>query len=327
MKISVHQAKNKKTGNDYMKIVFMGTPDFSVPCLKALSQSEHEVVGVFCQPDKPVGRKQELKMPDVKVEALKHDYAVFQPKTLRNGVGLEILKTLEPDLIIVVAYGKILPKEILDYPKYGCINIHASLLPKYRGSSPIQWSVINGDKETGVTAMQMDEGVDTGDILMVEKIAIGENDTAEYMFQKLSELGAELMLKAIKAAREGTLKPVKQDEAQSTHVGLLSKSDSPINWNDTAQAVHNKIRGLYSWPCASTVYNGKTLKIYSSVLSEKSGKNKPGEVVSADGEIVVCCGDNRCVNLLEVQLEGKKRMEAKAFLNGCKIEKGTILGS
>lgn len=308
-----------------MKIAFMGTPDFSVKCLSALADSEHEVVGVFCQSDKPVGRKQELKMPEVKIEALKHGYKIFQPKSLKNGAGVEILKEIKPDLVIVVAYGKILPSDFLAFPKYGCINIHASILPKYRGASPIQWSVINGDSETGVTAMQMDEGLDTGDILLCEKIPIGENDTAEQMFEKLSSLGAQVMLKAIESAESGTLNPVKQNESLATKVGLLSKKDSPINWNDTAQNIHNKIRGLYSWPCASTVLFGKTLKIYSSVMTDTKGSNIPGQVVSSSGEIVVCCGDNRCIKLLEVQLEGKKRMEAKMFLNGCKIEKGTVL--
>lgn len=308
-----------------MKIAFMGTPDFSVKCLSALADSEHEVVGVFCQSDKPVGRKQELKMPEVKIEALKHGYKIFQPKSLKNGAGVEILKEIKPDLVIVVAYGKILPSDFLAFPKYGCINIHASILPKYRGASPIQWSVINGDSETGVTAMQMDEGLDTGDILLCEKIPIGENDTAEQMFEKLSSLGAQVMLKAIESAESGTLNPVKQNESLATKVGLLSKKDSPINWNDTAQNIHNKIRGLYSWPCASTVLFGKTLKIYSSVMTDIKGSNIPGQVVSSSGEIVVCCGDNRCIKLLEVHLEGKKRMEAKMFLNGCKIEKGTVL--
>lgn len=308
-----------------MKIAFMGTPDFSVPCLKALSETEHEIVGVFCQPDKPVGRKQELKMPDVKIEALKHGYKVFQPTSLKNGKGLEILKELEPELVVVVAYGKILPKDVLDYPKYGCINIHASILPKYRGASPIHWAVINGDKETGVTAQQMNEGVDTGDILLVEKMPIGENDTTEEMFDKLSVLGADVMLKTIKLCESGELKAEKQNESEATHVGLLSKDLSPIDWSDTSLNIHNKIRGLYSWPCAQTTINGKTLKIYSSVLSDKAGNNKNGTVVDNKGRLVVCCGDNKCIELLSVQLEGKKRMNTADFLNGYKIEIGTQL--
>lgn len=309
-----------------MKIAFMGTPDFSVPCLRALAESQHEVVGVFCQPDKPVGRKQELKMPDVKVEALKHDLKVFQPVSLKNGKGREILEEIKPDLVIVVAYGKLLPPDFLSYPKYGCINIHASILPKYRGASPIHWAVINGDKETGVTAMQMNEGLDTGDILFCKSMPIGENDTTELMFEKLSVLGANVMLETIELAEKGELNPIKQDDSKATAVGLLSKELSPIDWNDSAQNIHNKIRGLYSWPCAQTKLSGKILKIHSSVLSQVKGNNKPGEVVGNSGKIVVCCGDNNCIELKTVQLEGKKRMEVSQFLNGYKIEKGTLLG-
>lgn len=309
-----------------MKIAFMGTPDFAVDCLKALAGSEHEVVGVFCQPDKPVGRKQELKMPDVKVEALKHGYKIFQPKSLRNGTGVEILKEIEPDLVVVVAYGKILPPDFLSYPKYGCINIHASVLPKYRGASPIHWAVINGDSETGVTSMQMDEGLDTGDILLCEKMPIGENDTTELMYEKLAPLGAEVLLKTLALVEKGELAPVNQDETKATTVGLLSKQLSAVDWNDTAFHIHNKIRGLYSWPGASTTLGGKILKLHSSVLSDRKGHNKPGEVVESNGKIIVSCGDNNCIELLSVQLEGKKRMAASEFLNGCKIEKGTVLG-
>lgn len=309
-----------------MKIVFMGTPDFSVACLKALVESKHEVVGVFCQPDKPVGRKQELKFPDVKVEALKHGLDIYQPTSLRNGKGVEILSKINPDLVVVVAYGKILPSDFLSYPKYGCINIHASILPKYRGASPIHWAVINGDSETGVTSMQMNEGLDTGDILLTEKIQIGQNDTTELMYEKLAPLGAKVMLETIDLIEKGQLNPIKQDESQATVVGLLSKQLSPIDWNDTALNIHNKIRGLYSWPGAQTVLGGKILKIHSSVLSDEKGNNKSGEVVSSSVKIVVCCGDNRCIELKCIQLEGKKRMEAAQFLNGYKIEKGTVLG-
>lgn len=309
-----------------MKIAFMGTPDFAVDCLKALAQSKHEVVGVFCQPDKPVGRKQELKMPDVKVEALKHGYQIFQPKSLRGGAGVEILKEIEPDLVVVVAYGKILPPDFLSYPKYGCINIHASILPKYRGASPIHWAVINGDSETGVTSMQMDEGLDTGDILLCEKTPIGINDTTELMYEKLAPLGADVLLKTLDLVEKGELNPIKQDETKATTVGLLSKQLSAVDWNDTALQIHNKIRGLYSWPGASTTLGGKILKLHSSILSDIKGHNKPGEVVESNGKIVVSCGDNNCIELLSVQLEGKKRMTASDFLNGCKIEKGTVLG-
>ncbi len=309
-----------------MKIAFMGTPDFAVDCLRALADSEHEVVGVFCQPDKPVGRKQELKMPDVKVEALKHGLEVFQPTSLRNGKGVEILEKINPDLVIVVAYGKLLPDDFLAFPKYGCINIHASILPKYRGASPIHWAVINGDSETGVTAMQMDAGLDTGDILNVKKMPIGENDTTELMYEKLAPLGAQVLMETISMVENGTLSPIKQDESQATKVGLLTKEMSVIDWSNSAKDIHNKIRGLYSWPGTTTKLNGKNLKIHSSVLCDIKGHNKPGEIVENAGKLVVCCGDNNCIELKTVQLEGKKRMDCAAFLNGVRIEKGTVLG-
>lgn len=309
-----------------MRIAFMGTPDFSVECLKSLVASKHEVVGVFCQPDKPVGRKQELRMPDVKIEALKHNLTVYQPNSLKNGLGVEILKDINPDLVIVVAYGKLLPPDFLAFPKYGCINIHASILPKYRGASPIHHCVLNGEKETGVTAMQMDSGLDTGDILLTEKIPIGINDTTLEMFEKLSVLGAAVLMKTIDLLEKGELHPVKQDDSKSTYAGLLSKDEGIVDWKKSAIEVHNKIRGLYSWPGAFTKLDGKTLKLHKAVLSEKKGNNIPGSVVTSDGSFVVCCGDNKCIELKEIQLEGKKRLDASSFLNGYRLSPGTILG-
>lgn len=309
-----------------MRIAFMGTPDFSVDCLKALLESKHEVVGVFCQPDKPVGRKQELTPPDVKVEALKHNLKIFQPVTLKNGKGVEILEDIKPDLVVVVAYGKILPHDFLVYPKYGCINIHASILPKYRGASPIHFAVLNGDEETGVTAMQMDDGLDTGDILHIKRCPVGINDTTERMYEIMAPLGAQTLMETIEMLENGQLNPVKQDNSLSSKVGLLTREMSAIDWSKSAFEIHNKIRGLYSWPGASTTLNGKTLKIHSAVLSEKTANNKVGEVVDSNGRLIVACGDGKCIELKTVQLEGKKRMEVSAFLNGYSVEKGTVLG-
>ena len=304
----------------------MGTPDFSVPCLRALAAAGHTVVGVFCQPDKPVGRKQELKAPPVKEAALELGLPVVQPKSLRNGEGLRLLEEMAPDLVIVVAYGKILPPDVLAYPKYGCINIHASILPKYRGASPIHWAVLNGDSETGVTSMQMDEGMDTGDILLCKKTPIGENETTEDLFDRLSALGAELMLETIAQLEQGTLQPKPQDHSKATAVGLLTKEMSAIDWSADARTVHNKIRGLYSWPGASTTLGGKLLKLHRARLTDETRSGEPGEVVGTDGELLVRCGDGRCVALTEVQPEGKKRMPVSAFLNGCRVPAGTILG-
>lgn len=309
-----------------MRIAFMGTPDFAVPCLRALAESEHEVVGVFCQPDKPVGRKQVLTPPDVKVEALKHGYEVFQPVSLKNGKGVELLEKINPDLVVVVAYGKILPHDFLTFPKYGCVNIHASILPKYRGASPIHFAVLNGDKITGVTAQQMDDGLDTGDILHVGTAEIGENDTTEYMYEVLAPLGAKVLMETIEMIEKGTLHPVRQNEAEASKVGLLTKEMSIIDWSKPAFEIHNKIRGLYSWPGTVTKLEDKNLKIHKSILSNKKGNNIPGEVVYSSGRLIVACGDNNCIELVEIQLEGKKRMDIPSFLNGYKIEKGTVLG-
>lgn len=309
-----------------MRIVFMGTPDFAIPCLERLIESKHDIVGVFCQPDKPKGRSQVLTAPPIKELALKNDIPVFQPKTLKGDAGVEILKELKPDLVVVTAYGKILPEDFLSYPKYGCINIHGSILPKYRGASPVQWAVLNGDSEAGVTSMQMDAGLDTGDMLLVGKIPVDENETAEGLFDKLSVLGADILEQTIIKLEEGSLVPQKQDDSKANYVGMLSKEMSGIDWSLSAWEVHNKIRGLYSWPGASTVIDGKTLKLHKAKMSDKTGNNIAGSVIECDKKLVVCCGDNKCVELIEIQLEGKKRMNAEDFLRGRKIPVGTVLG-
>ncbi len=304
----------------------MGTPDFAVPCLEYLIKSKHHIVGVFCQPDKPKGRTQEIVMPPTKKLAMENNIPVFQPVTLKNGAGVELLKEISPDLVIVIAYGKILPADFLSFPKYGCINIHGSILPKYRGAAPIQWAVLNGDSEAGVTSMQMDAGVDTGDMLLTEKTAIGENETAEELFDRLSLLGARALEKTLEMLENDGLKPIKQNEEEATYVGMLSKEMSPVDFTKSAQQVHNQIRGLYSWPGATASLSGKILKLHKSVLCDDKGNNIPGSVVCGENRLVVCCGDNKCVELLEIQLEGKKRMSAADFLRGRKIEKGTLLG-
>ena len=305
-----------------MKLIFMGTPDFAVPCLESLLNAGHEVAAVFTQPDKPRGRKQELTPPEVKVCALSHGLTVYQPKTLRDGEAMEIIRAISPECIVVAAYGKILPKEMLDLPKYGCINVHASLLPKYRGSAPIQWSVINGDRETGVTVMQMAEGVDTGDMLYQKAIPIGIDDTAESMFDKLAVLGGQMIAEALDLLVKGELTAEKQDEALATHAPMLDKQIAVIDWHKTAGEVHNLVRGLYSWPIAQTALHGKKLKIYRT--SSVKGSGEPGTVIAAD-PLTVACGDG-AVEIKELQLEGKKRMDAKTFLIGHPLKKGDKLG-
>ena len=295
-----------------MKLIFMGTPDFAVPCLERLIEAGHEIAAVFSQPDKPRGRKMVMTPPEVKVCALKHGLTVYQPKSLRNDEAMELIKEIAPDCIVVAAYGKILPKAMLDLPKYGCINVHGSLLPKYRGSAPIQWSVINGEKETGVTIMQMAEGVDTGDMRYQKAIPIGIDDTAESMFEKLSDLGGEMIVEALDLLEEGKLTPIKQDETLATHAPMLNKEIAVIDWTKSALEVHNLVRGLYSWPIAQTTLHGKKLKIYRTAVGKGSGE--AGTVISTS-PLTIACGEGAVV-IEELQLEGKKRMDAKAFLIG-----------
>lgn len=305
-----------------MKIIFMGTPDFAVPCLEKLIEAGHEIPAVFTQPDKPRGRKMVMTPPEVKVCAMDHGLTVFQPKTLRDGEAMKIIEEIRPDCIVVAAYGKILPKEILDLPRYGCINVHGSLLPKYRGSAPIQWSVINGEKETGVTIMQMAEGVDTGDMLYQKAIPIQIDDTAESMFDKLSVLGGEMIAEALDKLERGELRAEKQDETLATHAPMLDKTISEINWHKSALEVHNLVRGLYSWPIAQTTLHGKRLKIYRTSLGKGSGE--AGSVISTD-PLTIACAEGSVV-IEELQLEGKKRMDAKTFLIGHPLKSKEKLG-
>lgn len=305
-----------------MKIIYMGTPDFAVPALKALANSEHTVCAVFTQPDKPRGRKMIMTPPDVKVCAQELDIPVYQPQSMKSEEALEIINNYDPDVIIVAAYGQIIPKTVLDAPKYGCVNIHGSLLPKYRGASPIQQSVLNGDKVTGVTTMLMDVGIDTGDILLTKETEIGENETSGELFDRLADLGGELILETLKALEEGTVTPVKQDESLSSHTSKIDKSLCPIDFTKSADEVHNKVRGLNPWPVATTKICGKNVKVYSTKLCEKSGKC--GHVISTK-PLIVACGEGS-VEICEIQPEGKKRMSTEAFLAGHKIEIGDVIG-
>ena len=304
-----------------MNVVFMGTPDFAVPSLKAIAQ-RHNVLAVFTQPDKPVGRKMVLTPPDVKVCAEELLIPVYQPEKLREGDNDKLIRELNPDVIVVVAYGQILPESILNIPKYGCINVHGSLLPKYRGAAPIQWSVLNGDEVTGVTTMYMEKGLDTGDILLTEEYKIGINETAGEVFDNLASLGGELILKTLDYAEKGMLKPVKQDDSLSSYAKMLDKSMCKIDFSKTNKEVHNKVRGLCPWPVASTMLNGKVLKIFETRLAD--GNGNPGEVICTN-PLTVACGEGAVV-VNSVQLQGKKRMDSNAFLQGHKINMGTIIG-
>ena len=315
-----------------MKIIYMGTPDFAVPALKALANSEHEVCAVFTQPDKPRGRKMIMTPPDVKVCAEKLNIPVYQPETFKDGKPLVIINKYNPDVIVVAAYGKILPKSVLDSAKYGCINLHGSLLPKYRGASPIQQSVLNGDRETGVTAMQMDVGLDTGDILKVVKTEIGVNETSGELFDRLSLMGGELILDTLSALEKGEITPIKQDESLATHTSKIDKSLCPIDFTKSAFEVHNKIRGLNPWPSCYTGLQGKMLKIWDADIvdaeqqaAEQIEKGRCGQIVLIDkNRLWIQTGDG-CLSVQSLQLAGKKRMNIADFLRGMQIDCGTIL--
>ncbi len=302
----------------------MGTPDFAVPSLKAIIDEGYEVSCVFTQPDKPKGRNKQLSAPPVKIFAESRGIKVLQPKSLKDDETLSQLKELSPDIIIVVAYGKILPESILSLPKYGCINVHGSILPKYRGSAPIQWSVINGEKVTGITTMYMDKGLDTGDILLVEKTEIGANETSGELYDRLSEMGSKLIVKTIKEIEKGNVNRIKQDDSQSTHAPMLEKSMGIIDWNKKSDIVHNLVRGMNPWPVASTKLDNKSIKVYKTEISDKKS-TFAGEIVSIS-PFIVGCGEGTSVRLLEVQMEGKKRVSADEFVRGYRFKENTIMG-
>ncbi|MCF2596429.1 methionyl-tRNA formyltransferase [Pseudoflavonifractor phocaeensis] len=302
-----------------MRIVFMGTPDFAVPSLEALIAAGHEVCGVFSQPDKPVGRHQnKLKPTPVKECALAHDIPVFQPAGLRDGEALAQLKELAPELIVVAAYGRLLPDEILALPPKGCINVHSSLLPKYRGSAPIHWAVVNGDKETGVTIMDVVAELDGGDILAQVSTPIDPDETVETVHDRLAALGGELLVKTVAQIGDGTVKRVPQDPVQVTYAPMLSRALSPIDWTQSARAIHNKVRGLNPWPATSTdVISGDTVKIYRSAVLDKTVSAQPGTIVAAGKEgIDIACGDGQVLRVLELQAPGSRRMAAADYLRG-----------
>ena len=312
-----------------MKILFMGTPDFAVETLKALVQSKHEVIGVVTQPDKPKGRSGKMQYSPVKEAAMEYGIPVYQPQRVKDEAFLFELRQICPDVIVVVAFGQILSKEILDTPKYGCLNVHASLLPKLRGAAPIQWSVIQGDKESGVTIQQMDEGLDTGDILLVEKYTLAEKETGGSLFEKLAELGGPMILKVLDDAEEGALKPVPQNDAEHTYAKMLTKETGKIDFSKSAAEIERLIRGLNPWPSAYCYLDDKMLKIWEAdVLTGQDTGNMENGAVTEVGKsyFTVKTGDG-FLKVLSVQLEGKKRMETGAFLRGYALQEGTILTS
>lgn len=305
-----------------MKIVYMGTPDFAVGPLKALVEAGHEIMAVVSQPDKPKGRSSQLVPPPVKEYALTQNLPVFQPEKIKTPEAIAQLRTYEADLFVVAAFGQILSKEILEMPKYGCINIHASLLPKYRGAAPIQWAIIDGEKETGVTIMQMDVGLDTGDILTTKVVPIEDEDTGESLFDKLCEAGSELLLETIPQIEAGTITPVPQEQEKSTYAKMLSKELGNIDFAKSAKEIWYLVRGLNSWPSAYTYYNNKTMKIWRANPVADNSDLPAGTLVKKDKESIFVQTGEGMLQILEIQMEGKKRMSVKDFMLGHSFETG-----
>lgn len=308
-----------------MRVVFMGTPEFAVPTLEALLEV-HEVVGVFTQPDKPKGRGKAMAFPPVKEKALEHNIPVYQPVKVREKSVVEEIRKMNPDAIVVVAFGQILPESILNIPKYGCINVHASLLPKYRGAAPMQWSIIDGEEETGITTMYMAKGLDTGDMILKEVVKLDPKETGETLHDKLSVLGGPLLIETLKQLEAGTAPRTPQDDSLSCYASMLTKELGCIDWNKDAASIERLIRGLNSWPSAYTLWNGKTMKIWDSDVVAYAGSEENGTVVAKDKHsFTVKCGEN-ALKILELQLQGKKRMNTQAFLVGNQMEIGMRLG-
>ena len=308
-----------------MKVIFMGTPDFSVGTLEALVEAGHEVVLAVSQPDKPKGRGEKMQFPPVKETALKYNIPVFQPKKVREPECIEELRKYNADVCVVVAFGQILPKEILEMTPYGCINVHASLLPKYRGAAPIQWAVIDGEEVSGVTTMQMDEGLDTGDMIMKTELVLDPKETGGSLFEKLADAGAKLCVETLKALENKTATWEPQGETPTDYARMLNKELGNIKWENTALQIERLIRGLNPWPSAYTDWNGKVMKIWEAEVVDKDSDEVPGTVVKVEKDGFYVQTGKGQIKVLALQIPGKKRMEADAFLRGYQIEENTIL--
>ena len=306
-----------------MRIVFMGTPSFAVASLEALVRAGHQVAGAFSQPDKPVGRHQNKLQPTpVKECAQAHGIPVYQPERLRDGTALALLRELDPELIVAAAYGRILPDDILALPPKGCINVHSSLLPKYRGSAPINWAILNGERETGVTIQKMVHDLDAGDIILQRATPIGADENAAALYDRLALMGGEPLTQAVAQIEAGTAACTPQDHAQATQAPMLSKALSPVDWTRSAQAIHNQIRGLYPWPAATTdILTGEPVKLWAARTAETPAAARPGTIISAGKEgIDVACGDGWVLRILELQAPGGKRMSVADYLRGHPIQ-------
>ena len=310
-----------------MKIVFMGTPEFAVPCLQKIIDEGHEVIGVVTQPDKPKGRGKKLAMPPVKELALKYDIPVYQPLKAREESFVDTLKEMNPELIVVVAFGQILPKSILDIPKYGCVNVHASLLPRYRGAAPLNWVIINGEEKTVLTTMYMDEGLDTGDMILKSEIALDDEITAGELHDKMMIDGAKLLKETIDLIKKGEAPREKQSNEDTCYSPIMNKSLGNIDWNKSAIEIHNLVRGINPWPSAYTTYEGQTMKVWKTKVINKNSDKQPGTIISVDKEGINVSTSEGIVQIKEIQISGKKRMEVPEYIKGNNINTDIILGS
>lgn len=308
-----------------MKVIFMGTPDFAVPTLKAVHEAGHELLAVVTQPDKPKGRGNQVQFPPVKEQALKYGVPVYQPKKVREPKFIEVLRELNPDVIVVVAFGQILPKEVLELPKYGCINVHASLLPKLRGAAPIQWAIINGEEKTGVTTMFMDVGLDTGDMLLKAETPISPEDTGGSLHDRLSGLGGPLLIETLNQLEAGTAVREKQKDEESNYAKMLDKALGNLDFTRPAAELERLIRGLNPWPSAYTHLDGKTLKVWKASVLEDVTEGEPGQILKAAKDVIIIACGKGALGIKELQLEGKKRMSTEAFLRGYEVKEGILL--
>ena len=309
-----------------MKIIFMGTPDFSVGTLEALVEAGHDVVLAVTQPDKPKGRGKEMQFTPVKECAMKYNIPVYQPRRVREAECIEELRKYEADIMVVVAFGQILPKEILEMTKYGCVNVHASLLPKYRGAAPIQWSIIDGEEVTGVTTMQMNEGLDTGDMLLIVEIPIEEKETGGSLHDKLAEAGAKLCVETLKGLEAGNITPIPQGETTTSYAKMLDKQLGNIDWSKSGVEIERLIRGLSPWPSAYTNWNDKVMKIWDAECVPVNNDATPGEIVEVKKDSFLVQTGSGALEVRELQIPGKKRMDAGAFLRGYQVKEGEMLG-
>jgi methionyl-tRNA formyltransferase len=308
-----------------MTLVFLGTPSFAVPTLERIVQAGHRVLAVFTQPDRPKGRGGELAASPVKASALRFSLPVYQPERIRRPEAVELLKQMQPDAMVVVGYGQIIPQSIIDIPRHGIINVHASLLPKYRGAAPIQWAIANGESSTGVTTMRIDAGLDTGDMLMKWETSIGPEENSVELGRRMAQSGADLLIQTLAGIDAGAICPEPQDNAQASLAPILKKEDGEVNWNWPARKIFNRARGFFPWPGEYSYFRGQLFHIWKVRVAEETGQGAPGHLIPLKKRLLVSCGESSALELIEVQIEGRKRMPAEAFLNGHRLDENEAL--